>query len=299
MPYRNIFITNKASLKLKNNQLVVLNGEEFSFPVEDIKSIVLDNELTTLSARLISFLAESGVCLIVCGSKHMPSAQLIPVNVYCRVNKRIQLQFAQSKPKLKKIWKQIVQSKINNQAKCLALNGISENEKLLLISKSVQSGDETNREGYAASIYFKALFGSDFTRNSEIRVNAALNYGYAVIRAYISKTLISYGLETSLGVHHKNQLNSFNLADDIIEPFRPIVDFYVYKNFANQNNEFSTAEKAKLLMLLNCAVKIGNDKFSLSTAAEMLVQSLIASFETDEVKLKLPNLCDISFFDYD
>lgn len=102
MPYRNIFIANKASLKLKNNQLIVLNGEEFSFPVEDIKSIVVDNELTTLSARLISFLAESGVCLIVCGSKHMPSAQLMPVNVYCRVNKRIQLQFAQSKPKLKK-----------------------------------------------------------------------------------------------------------------------------------------------------------------------------------------------------
>ena len=96
------------------------------------------------------------------------------------------------------------------------------------------------------------MFGSDFTREKENEVNAALNYGYAIIRSYIAKTLICEGLEPSLGIHHKNQLNSFNLADDIIEPFRPVVDNYVYNNYKDWGNEFYTFQKAELVRLLNC-----------------------------------------------
>lgn len=117
MAYRNIFITNEARLKLKNNQLIVFNGEELSFPIEDIRSIVIDNPYTSLTGKLITQLANDGVCLIICDEKHTPSCELLPIGAYCRMNKRINLQFSQSKPKLKKIWQKTVQAKICNQAR--------------------------------------------------------------------------------------------------------------------------------------------------------------------------------------
>lgn len=299
MAYRNIFIANQSSLRLRNNQLVVNNGEEFTFPIEDIRCILIDDCYSTLSGKLISRLAAQGVCIIICDEKHMPSSVLQPIGVYCRLNKRILLQTQQSKPKLKQIWKQIVEFKVLNQAKCLELNDKGEDKVLASIAKSVLSGDTTNREGYAARIYFKSLFGESFTRDDENNINAALNYGYAVLRSYISKTVVSYGLEPSLGIHHKSQLNQFNLADDIIEPFRPIVDNYVYKNHVKWSKSFLTPNKADLLLLLNCAVVINGKRHSVANAIELLVQSLISSFENDEINLKLPNLCEYSLFDYD
>lgn len=299
MAYRNIFISNEAKLRLRNKQLIVDNGEELSFPIEDIRSIVIDNAYTTLSAKLISKLSEDGVCVIVCDDRHTPSAVMMPIGVYCRVNKRVTLQFEQSKPKLKRIWQEIVKAKINNQARCLELNSVPKSEELYSMAKAVASGDSTNREGYAARVYFRSMFGNDFTRDDENRINAALNYGYAVFRSYISKTLVAYGLEPSIGIHHKNQLNAFNLADDIIEPFRPIVDNYVLKNYREWGEGFLTAQKADIVLLLNCAVTVDGKRHSAANAAELTVQSVISSFENDEVKLKLPVLNELSYFDYD
>lgn len=299
MAYRNIFISNEAKLRLRNKQLIVNNGEELSFPIEDIRSIVIDNVYTTLSAKLISKLSEDGVCVIVCDDRHTPSAAMMPIGVYCRVNKRVTLQFEQSKPKLKRIWQEIVKAKINNQARCLELNSVPKSEELYSMAKAVVSGDSTNREGYAARVYFRSMFGNDFTRDDENRINAALNYGYALFRSFIAKTLVAYGLEPSIGIHHKNQLNAFNLADDIIEPFRPIVDNYVLKNYREWGEGFLTAQKADMVLLLNCAVTVDGKRHSAANAAELTVQSVISSFENDEVKLKLPVLNELSYFDYD
>lgn len=299
MAYRNIFIANEAKLKLKNNQLIVFNAEEISFPIEDIRSIVIDNQYTCLTSSLMTKLADEGVCLIICDDKHIPSCELLPIGSYCRMNKRINLQFSQSKPKLKRIWQKIVQTKINNQAKCLEINSIEEAKTLFAISKNVSSGDSTNREGYAARLYFKLLFGKEFTRNSENYINAALNYGYAILRSFIAKTVVAYGLEPSFGIHHKSQLNQFNLADDIIEPYRPIVDNFVYQNYINCEGTFSTAQKAELQLLLNSATVIDDNRHSVANAIELTVQSIISSFENEDIKLKLPDIIDTSYFNYD
>ncbi len=299
MAYRNIFIANEAKLKLKNNQLIVFNGEELSFPIEDIRSIVVDNPYTSLTGKLITRLAEDGVCLIICDDRHIPSCGLLPIGAYCRMNKRINLQFSQSKPKLKKIWQKIVQAKITNQAKCLEINGIDEAKTLHAISKSVASDDSTNREGYAARLYFKLLFGNDFTRDDENSINAALNYGYAILRSFIAKTTVAYGFEPSLGIHHKSQLNQFNLADDIIEPYRPIIDNFVYQNYTEWDEEFFTPQKAELQLLLNSATVIDGNRHSVANAIELTVQSIISSFENEEIKVKLPDLIDTSYFNYD
>lgn len=300
MAYRNIFIANKSSLKLRNNQLIVNNGEEYSFPIEDIRSIVIDDCYSTLTGKLITKLANDGVCVILCDEKHTPSAELMPIGAYCRMNKRISLQFEQSKPKQKRIWQSIVMSKINNQAKCLELNGLEkESKQLYAIVNSVVSGDTTNREGYSARLYFKYLFGDGFIRDDENNINAGLNYGYAILRSYIAKTIVAYGLEPALGIHHKSQLNQFNLADDIIEPFRPIIDNFVFKNYVEWGEDFYTPHKAELQLLLNSATVIDGNRHSVANAIDLMVQSIIASFENDEIRLKLPELIETSYFNYD
>lgn len=298
MPYRNIFIANESVLKLKQNQLVVFNGEEYSFPIEDIRSIVIDNPYTKITAKLMASLGEQGVCVILCNDRHIPCCQLMPVGSYCRALKRIELQQAQSKPHLKRLWQKIVVGKIENQAKCLALNG-ADSSKLISISKSVQSGDATNREGYAANVYFRSLFGNDFRRDDESAVNAALNYGYAVLRSFIAKNIVAYGLEPSVGIHHKNQLNAFNLADDLIEPFRPVVDLAVSKH-TDLADGFTTYHKAQLQKLLNSVCLVRGDKWSVAKAVELEVQSLISCYESaDSSLLKLPELCETAYFNYE
>ena len=229
----------------------------------------------------------------------MPSLQLLPIAPYCRQSKRVLLQLSQSKPKLKRIWQQIVQAKINNQAKCLELNGNEQAQKLKAIAASVQSGDSSNREGYAARLYFKALFGEDFTRSAENETNAALNYGYAILRSYIAKTIVCEGLEPSIGIHHKNQLNQFNLADDIIEPFRPVVDCFVFGQLKEWGEQSYCFQKAELQLLLNAKTVVGGKTCSVSRAMELMVQSVVASFESEQIQLNLPDLLPTDFFAYD
>lgn len=299
VPYRSLFITNPAGLRLKNNQLTVDNGETFTFPVEDLRAVVIDEPAATLSARLISFLAESGVCLILCNEKHLPCAALTPTGAHCRLAKRLRTQTTQSLPKQKRLWQQIVVQKIKNQAACLALNHKAESEKLTAIAAHVPSGDTTNREGYAAAVYFKALFGKDFTRDDETTVNAALNYGYAIFRAYLARAIAVYGLEPAVGIHHASQLNAFNLADDMIEPFRPAVDLYVAQHWKSWDR-FGTVQRAELVRLLNCVTTVDGAACTLAHAAEQAVQSLVAAFESGErLPLKLPALQPTRYFEYD
>lgn len=300
MAYRNIFIANESKLKLSDNQLVVSGNGEYSFPLEDIRCVLIENDKTVLSVKLISALAEYGVCLITCDGKHLPCATLLPVNQYCRMNKRILLQSKQSVPKMKRLWQSIVIGKIENQAECLKLNNVEGFQKLNNIAKSVLSGDTSNREGYAANLYFKFLFGNDFKRDSESNINAALNYGYSVIRSYIAKCIVSYGLEPSIGIHHKNQLNAFNLADDIIEPFRPVVDLYVSKNHEKWNGDFGTAQKASLVKLINAVISVNGEKRSVASGIDLFVQSIISVFESDkQFDIAIPKLMKTDFFDYE
>lgn len=300
MPYRNIFVANESRLKLSDNQLTVSGISKYSFPLEDIRCVLIENEKSVLSVKLISALAEYGVCLITCDGKHLPCAVLLPINQYCRMNKRINLQLNQSVPKLKRIWQSIVIRKIENQSSCLRLNGIDNADKIMNISKSVLSGDTSNREGYSANIYFKSLFGKDFKRDSENLINAALNYGYSILRSYIAKCIVSYGLEPSIGIFHKNQLNAFNLADDIIEPFRPVIDLFVFQNHKDWNNTFSTAEKASLVKLINAVVTVNKEHNSVANAIETMIQSIIACFESEKfTEIKMPELVKTDFFEYE
>jgi len=232
--------------------------------------------------------------LIICNERHIPTAALNPLNLYSRQLKQIKNQISETLPHKKKIWQQIVCAKIQNQAKCLKILGKDGSDKLLTLSKTVKSGDTSNVEGRAAAIYFKALFGNSFTRDEDIAINAALNYGYAIIRAIISRTVSLYGFEPSLGIHHCSELNNFNLSDDIIEPFRPFIDLTVSKSLFDLN-EFNTADKAVLLKSINASILMDGKKQSIAYAIEKMVQSYSDCIRTGDTTITLPSLIDLEY----
>lgn len=298
MGYRNIFIANTARLSAKNEQLIVNSGEVFSFPLEDIRCVLIEDTRTTVSTALLAKFAEAGIAVLICNSNHLPTASLQPINSYSRQLKQIKLQINASVPLKKRLWQKIVKSKIINQSKCLELTDNSGADLLENLSEEVKSGDPANIEGRAAAHYFRNLFEKEFKRSDDTVLNAMLNYGYAIVRAYICRTICLYGFEPSLGIHHCSELNNFNLADDIIEPFRPLVDLYISKRL-NNNETFSTVEKTELLKILNTDVRIDNKRYSASNAIELVVQSYSDCLKNGAADIKLPVLTDISFGSYE
>lgn len=299
MAYRNIVISSSVKLTVKNNQLEITGDAEGSVPVEDIRTLIIESKLSTISTYALSFLAQNGVCVYVCDEKHLPCAVLMPFAQHTRQKKQIELQFAQTKPKLKNMWSEIVIAKIINQAKCLEY--CSKDEKTVSImknlTKKVLSGDTTNVEGQAAALYFSTLFGKGFTRNDEDDINASLNYGYAIIRGYICRALAKYGYETSIGIHHCSQLNNFNFADDIIEPFRPIVDMFVAKKC--MDSPFDKYQKLQLVNILNYEIMIGKEKHSVAYAIELMIQSIGKVFSKEKEHLSLPTLTSLKIHEYE
>lgn len=297
MKYRNVFVANKTHLSTKNNCLILDNGEVDSIPLEDIRCIMIESKQTTITAAVLSKLSENGAAVIICDDYHMPTSMLTRVNGYSRQLKQLKLQESVTVPTQKRLWSQIVKSKIENQALCLKFTGNEEGyTHLHNLCISVKSGDPQNIEGKAAAYYFKALFGKEFKRRTENEVNASLNYGYSIIRSYIARTIALYGLEPSLGINHKSELNNFNLADDLIEPFRPIVDLYTY---AHLGEAFSTAYRAALFTIINMDMVCGKERCALNTAIERLVQSVIACYKKKQAELCLPVLVDLQYHKYE
>lgn len=300
MGFRNVFISSSAKLTTKNNQLVVSQNEDVSLPIEDISTILIESQQVNLSSALMSSLGENGVCTFFCDKKHMPNTVLTPFNSHSRKLKILQSQLNIKKPLQKTMWQQIVIQKVKNQAEVLKLCSINGYNKILDISNKVLSDDSTNMEAVAASKYFKFLFGNDFTRAYDNLTNARLNYGYAILRGVVARNIVVYGLEPCLGLHHKSQLNAFNLADDLIEPFRPIVDLCVF-SMKDENNSgtLSTKDKQVLFNLLNCDIISDNQIHSLSYAIERTIQSYSSSLQENQIKLKLCSIIPLTQHQYE
>ena len=296
--YRSIVLANPAKLSVRNNSLAIDNGEVSLIPLEDIRCLMLENRQITLSSALLSRLAGEGIAVYTCADNHLPCSVFTPVNCHSRQLKQLRLQLKQTQPKLKRLWQETVKAKIENQAKCLELLGREGKEDLLRLLPLIRSGDSTNVEGRAAARYFKALFGKDFSRDGEHPVNGALNYGYAIFRGLVARTLTVYGFEPCLGIHHESELNNFNLADDLIEPFRPVVVMYAAQNLIDIT-QLGTAEKAALLNLLNTEMLSGGEKHGAAYAAERLVMSLAACFSGHKNSIILPKLTGLRRHDYE
>ncbi len=309
---RTLCFTNPAYLSLKDRQMVirlpeveksdmpdVLKKESVrTIPVEDIGVVVLDNRQITLTHGLLEALLENNCSVVTCDSRSMPVGLMLPLCGNTVQSERFRDQLDASVPLRKQLWQQTVKAKIDNQAAILAACAGAETGCMRRWSADVRSGDPDNLEGRAAAYYWKSLFAgvpglSDFTRDRQgIPPNNLLNYGYAILRAVIARSLVSSGLLPTLGIHHHNRYNAYCLADDVMEPYRPLVDslvFCIVNEYGGDMPEDITKElKMRLLGIPVTDVRIGGKRSPLMVAATQTTASLYKCFTGEARRIAYP-----------
>ncbi len=300
MGWRSIVISRPSKISVKNNQLVIEQEEQLSMPIEDIISVVIENPQVVITIKALEILAENSVTVYVCDNRHIPIGYLLPYYQHSRQFKIIKQQLSQTEPFKKRIWQQIIKQKIENQAYVLMCIGKREiSEKVKQMASKVDSGDTQNIEGQAAKIYFEAMFSKGFNRNYDNIYNACLDYGYSILRGAIARNIAKYGFIPSIGIHHKSELNNYNLADDIIEPFRPIVDFWTIENIT-LNDEFTKEIRGHLVDLLNYDVIIENKRQCVANAINVMISSYTTAIQAkDFSKLLVPKIVPLERHEYE
>ena len=269
-------------------------------PLEDINCLVLEHAGIMISSGVLQRLSENGCLVYICDEKHLPSTVVLPMARHSRHFKMLTAQLAITKPRQNRIWQQIVKQKIANQAMCLKLCGKKNADQLYNMTKKVQSGDKTNVETQAAALYFKSLFGNDFTRGDDNGINAALNYGYSVLRGHIARSIVCYGFEPSLGINHHSQLNNFNLADDFIEPYRAIVDYFVYIQLhMEERKELSKEMRYQLVDIVNYDMGIYGEKHVIHHAIDKMISSYNSVLMGNKDELEIPELIELERHNYE
>lgn len=289
MAFRNLYISNPAQISVKNKQLIISQDREYSVPVADIASVIIENLSSTITAQALSLLSEHGVAVFTCDSKHLPNGILLPFSGHSRHLTAIQSQIGMPRVFQKRLWQKIVSQKIRNQALVLETFNIKGADTLHSLSCKVQSGDQTSIESIAAAKYFKCLFGNDFARRSPGVINSGLNYSYALVRGLAARSISLHGYIPAIGLCHHNQLNSFNLADDFLEPYRPVVDAWVFQVMENAS-DLSPEIKKDLYNVFNNHVKLQNGIYTVVSAMEALVSSFNSSLSSgDPTGIDLPS----------
>ena len=262
--------------------------------LSDIDILILNGTGATLSTNLLNELLENGVIILVLGKNYAPSGIFYPTNPHYLYKQKINLQINASKPLNKRLWQTIVKAKITNQAKILSFFTKTQEQQLLLLAKKVTSGDPYNIEAQAAKKYWQKLFDKNFRRDySNVGINSLLNYGYTILRSSTSRAVFSCGLTPAIGIHHSNMENAFCLVDDLMEPYRPIVDFMVKKisQQTPQISELTTDHKKILSGVLQIEVTTeNNEKTSLNNSLIRLCQSFVDSLGQKKDLLELPIL---------
>jgi CRISPR-associated protein Cas1 len=299
MAFRNIVVQNPANISLKNSQLIIRTDTEHSVAIEDISALLIESRQTNISTAALSKLGECGCAVFFCNEKHLPCAVMTPFATHSRELSVLKSQLDAGEVLKKHLWQSVVVSKISNQARCLQMCGQEKTaEGLRNMAADVRSGDSGNVEATAALRYFPALFGKGFIRGRDDGINSALNYGYAIIRGAMARFLATYGFTSALGLHHRSELNNFNLADDLMEPFRPVIDLLVYINFQSED-ELTPESKHLLFNSLNLDILSGGQHHSVNYAIERLVQSYGRALEQEEAKLLLPELIELKQHSYE
>ena len=299
MEFKSIYISNPARLTVRREQLVITQDSEVTIPMEDITSLLVESCQISITSAALQKLAEYEVTVYFCNEQHLPSALLLPLNSHCRQLKVLQAQIALTKPRQKQLWQQVVAAKIRNQAKCLELVQNHNYLYLRTLAKKVRPGDPDNLEAMAAAFYFPNLFGVNFTRELPCLANSALNYGYSIVRGAVARNLVTRGLEPCLGIFHHNQLNQFNLADDFMEPLRPLVDLFVASKLKDEDKELTPTIKKELFNLTNYMLQQGTKRYRLISVIGKMADSFKRALTDRTEILELPELISLESYKYE
>lgn len=257
-------------------------------PLDQVAGVIVHAHGTTWSASLLVELAERGAPVVLCGANHAPRSVLMPLEGHYSQGARMRAQWQATQPFVKQAWKRIIQSKIAMQAAALSAMGAAP-APLEMMLRGVKSGDSTNVEAQAARYYWPQMMGDAFRRDrGEAGGNALLNYGYTVLRAATARAVVAAGLHPSIGLHHSNRGNAFALADDLMEPFRSLVDCAVRGLLSENGPEVDTTAKQALARLIALDLPLGEATTPVSVALSKLATSLGQSFEAGKLTLALP-----------
>lgn len=301
MTWRSVMISRPATLRREKFALLIEQEQTARVPFEDIAVIVLNHREITLTHPVLSACGEYGIGLFATGPNHHPNGVFMPFLPHSRATRMLHLQLDLGRPAAKRAWQAIIQAKIGNQAACLKLTDNPGVERLESLARQVRSGDPDNLESQASGLYFRALFGNSFHRGQPRWINAALDYGYTVFRAAIARGLVAHGFLPALGLFHASGQNAFNLADDLIEPFRPLVDLHVSKHRTGHDvDELQPADKAALVGLLNVDMAMPRGTMSALSSIEQAVESLARIYEGGNAGLlELPQLIGLAAHQYE
>lgn len=293
MGYRQVIIKKSEKLHFKDKQLIIdKDNQSTKIPLEDINYILIEDSTTIITTRLLAELGKNAISLIVCDERFDPTSIMYPYNYHFKQLDVFTHQLEIDDSIKNEFWNQIVKRKIENSIRVLEMTSKEEFpiSKLNEYINEVIDGDSKNREGLAAKIYFRSIFGSDFIRFYDDNINAALNYGYTILASAIIRNLAVYGLNTYLGIHHNSKINNFNLAYDFLEPYRSVIDKFVFDNKDDIVLPLSFEFRKKLINLLNKEVLHQNKKYTIEYSISLLIKSYIKSFSTGEIKLDLPTI---------
>lgn len=306
---KTLYFGNPGYLSLRNKQLVVKlpeveindsipeelkNQSQKTIPIEDIGVVILDNNRITITQGLIESLLDNNSALVTCDSSRMPVGLMLPLSGNKTQSERFRDQISASLPLKKQLWQQTIQAKIRNQAYVLSNKNNSIIDNMKVWATDVKSGDPDNYEARAAVYYWANLFNEieGFSRHREgIPPNNLLNYGYAILRAVVARSLVASGLLPTFGIHHRNKYNAYCLADDIMEPYRPFVDKMICGIVAENSNigEITQDIKFKLLNIPVLDVVIDDQRSPLMVAVGQTSASLYKCYEGSLRRIKYPS----------
>lgn len=256
--------------------------------LDDIHAVIVHAHGVTWTGNIVAAMAERGAPIVFCAANHSPVAVTLPLEGHHAQGARMQAQWEASRPLRKQLWRRVVQSKIKMQGSLLLAKSIEGAAAFPHIAGRVKSGDPENQEAQAARRYWPLLMGADFRRDrAQDGANSLLNYGYAVMRATVARAIIAAGLHPTIGIHHANRSNAFALADDLVEPFRPLVDAVVSAMIAEGIEKLDPSLKRRFARLIAFDVRINDEVSPVSVAAQRITQSLAQAFETGRPELTL------------
>ena len=288
MGFRAVCIENRCKCSYTSGYLVVVNGDKTTkIHLSEIASLTFATTQLYVSGYLMSELAKSKIPVVFCDEKSFPIAESLPLHGAHNCAGRVADQLDWTVPSKKRLWQKVIKDKIGAQAEVLVLDGhLSEARRLGEYADDVRSGDPTNREAAAAALYFATLFGSGFSRDADNAVNAALNYGYSVLLSKVSRELVSRGFLTQTGICHRNEFNQWNFPCDLMEPFRPLVDWIV---LSSGIQDFNVELRRLLVDMMNRDVSYEGGRYKMGSVIGLYVRGCLDVLEkkiaADDVSL--------------